>query len=72
MADAQLQSLVDALVTSEDTLAEKSAMNDKAQSDAQAAIATAAGTLQDKNAAHDDLSAKIDALVSYVTTLKSA
>lgn len=70
MADAQLQTLVDDVVAKEDALATASAANDQAQTAAQAAVATAAGTMQAKNAAHDEMSTSIDALVTYVNSLK--
>lgn len=70
MADAKLQQLVADIEAKEDALSSASAANDQAQSEAQAAVATAAGTLTAKNAAHDELSTSIDALVAYVQTLK--
>ncbi len=70
MSDPKLQSLVDDIQSAMQVLSDKSAANDQAQSTAQAAVATAAGTLQDKNTAHDDVDSKIDLLVEYVNTLK--
>lgn len=70
MADPQLESLVADLESKEQSLSDAGTANDTAQAEAQAAVATAAGTLQQKNAAHDALSASIDALVAYVNSLK--
>jgi len=68
--NTQLEALVHDVEAKEQILSDDSAANDQAQSAAQAAVATAAGTLQTKNQAHDALSASIDALVAYVQGLK--
>lgn len=71
MADTKLLDLVNDLQTKEQGLSDASATNDTAQAAAQAAVANAASTLQEKNAAHDALSGSIDALVEYAQSLKA-
>jgi hypothetical protein len=68
--NAQIQTLVADLETKEQAFSDASDANDSAQTSAQAAVATAAGTLAAKNTAHDAYSASIDALVTFVTGLK--
>lgn len=67
---AQLNTLVTDLQTKEQALADASSANDQAQSAAQAAVATANTSQVAKDAAHDDLSASVDALVAYAQSLK--
>ncbi len=65
-----IDDLVGDLRSKEQAFADASDANDQAQAAAQAAVATAAGTANAKAKDHDDFSASIDALVSYVQSLK--
>ena len=67
----QLQNLVNDVEAKATALADASTANDQAQSAAQAAIATAAGTLTAKNVAQVAENDAIDALVAYVNSLKT-
>ena len=67
--NTQLMALVNDLEAKESSLADASTANDQAQASAQAAVAAAAATLSGKNAAHDELSTSVKALVDYVNGL---
>ena len=72
--DPTVSAQIDALVA--DILAKRQAYsdaidaNDTAQSAAQAAIATAAGTLQAQESDHASYDSAIDTLVAFLNTLK--
>jgi hypothetical protein len=69
--NTQIDALVSDLRAKEDAFGSASDANDAAQAAAQAAIASASGTASAKAGAHDALSASIDALVAFATSLKS-
>jgi hypothetical protein len=69
--NAKIDELVADLRAKEQSFSDASDANDAAQTAAQAAVATASGTSQAKGTAHDALSASIDDLVAYVTSLKT-
>lgn len=68
--NAKIDALISDLRAAEQDFSDASDSNDAAQAAAQAAVASAAGTAQSKATAHDGLSASIDALVEFVTSLK--
>jgi uncharacterized membrane-anchored protein len=66
----KIDALIADLRSKEQSFAVASDANDVAQTAAQAAAASAASALSTKVSAHDDLSASIDALVTFVSALK--
>ena len=67
--NTQLQALVNDVEDKEEALSDASDTNNTAQAAAQAAIAVATGTAQAQATAHVDLSASVQALVTYVQSL---
>lgn len=67
--NARITELVADLEAKEQLFSDAGDANDAAQSNAQAAVATAAGTLAAKNTAHDAFKASTAALIEFVTGL---
>ena len=67
---ARLDALIADLTDKNDVFAARSGENDAAQTAAQAAVASASGALQAKNAANVAFDETVDALVAYVRELR--
>lgn len=69
--NAQIDALISDFRAKEAAFDEATIENDAAQSAAQAAVATASGTLQAKVTAHDEANASVDAMVAFLESLKN-